>query len=146
MNAQILSATVAIIGFMLYHVCQKELPEGANAAAVYVVAYVVGAAIALGLLWTLFRPAGDTIATFRSLGWPAYVLAVAVILVDVGLLYMYRAGWPISQAPVFVSVASSIVLVVVGVLRYGERVTAANFVGLALCLIGLVLLTRPASE
>lgn len=146
MNAQVLSAAVAIVGFALYHLCQKELPPGANAAAVYVIAYVVGAGIAAVMLFTLFRPAGSVGGAFDALGWPAYVLAVAVILVDVGLLYMYRAGWPISLAPVFLSVASSVVLVLIGILRYGERISLVNGVGLALCLVGLVLLTRPAGD
>jgi len=55
---------------------------------------------------------------------------------------VYRSGWPLSSTSVVVSLSITMVLALLGVLRFGEDLSAARMMGLGLAAIGVVLIAR----
>jgi uncharacterized membrane protein len=74
--------------------------------------------------------------------WPSIALGFAIVGLEIGFLLAYRVGWNISIATVFSNISVAIYLLPVGLLIYKENFTKTNFVGVILCIIGLVLVKR----
>ena len=73
--------------------------------------------------------------------WPI-LLGVSVVGLEVGFLYAYRAGWPVSTASIVQSAFLALALLVVGAALYQEAVTPSKVLGVALCLAGLFFINR----
>jgi uncharacterized membrane protein len=78
----------------------------------------------------------------RQLNWTALALAVVIVGLDLGFLYLYRGGFEVSLGALVTQSAAAMVLLVVGVAVFRERLSAANVAGLVLCLAGLWLVNR----
>jgi drug/metabolite transporter (DMT)-like permease len=63
-------------------------------------------------------------------------------VVEVGCLLAFRAGGNISVTALLVNVAVAIVLVPVGLRWFGEAVSPLQIAGIAICLVGLLLINR----
>ena len=73
--------------------------------------------------------------------WPI-LLGVSVVGLEVGFLYAYRAGWPVSTASIVQSAFLALALLVVGAALYQEAVTPSKVLGVALCLAGLFFINQ----
>ena len=139
MGLLVFAVCLTVASNVLYHVAQKSIPGGAHPLTSLIVTYLVALVVTL-LLWP-FYPGGRP--TWRSLGalnWTSVAVGVAIVGVEMGVLLAYRAGWRVSVRSTVVNVALVVVLMPVGLLIFGERLTAANAAGLVLCLAGLWLL------
>jgi len=91
-----------------------------------------------------FAPGGSTLVrSLKDLNWATYVVGLSIVGVELAILLAYRAGWRISLASVVANVTTALLLVVVGVVGYRERLAARHLAGLLMCLGGLVLIARP---
>jgi uncharacterized membrane protein len=70
------------------------------------------------------------------------LLGIALIGIEFGFLMAYRNGWSVSVAPTFSNVTLALILAPVGLLFLQERLSWQNFLGLGLCVVGLVLMTK----
>jgi uncharacterized membrane protein len=132
---------LAVGGSLLYHLSQRSIPKGANPFYATVIAYLIGAALCLAC--AQMYPAGKSFAeTWRGANWAVFAVAVAVVMIELGFLLAYRAGWKVSVAAVSVNVAVTAALLPVGVLLLKEQLSLRNVVGLVFCVLGLVLVTR----
>ena len=61
---------------------------------------------------------------------------------EFGFLCVCRAGWKISTGNLTASITLSRVLLAVGVLLYGETLTLRQITGMAVCGLGLFLMTK----
>jgi multidrug transporter EmrE-like cation transporter len=97
----------------------------------------------LCLLATWKWPVGGSLsASLRQLNWAVAGIGVGAALIEVGFLLVYRSGWPLSIASVIVNVAAAIILVPAGLSMFEERLSLSKVLGGALCLLGLVLISR----
>jgi drug/metabolite transporter (DMT)-like permease len=126
----------------LYHVAQKSVPAQISPMLSLVVNYT--SALVLTLLILPFYPhvAGAS-WSLREVNWASYAVGVSIVGVELAVLLAYRAGWRISLASVVGNVATALLLVVVGLLYYHERLSGKNLAGVALCLVGLILVVQP---
>jgi multidrug transporter EmrE-like cation transporter len=140
-----LSALVPVLltagGGVLYHVASKSVPQALAPALVLVVAY----ATALGVSATaylLLAPPFNADAPARP--WHPAVIAIglAIAMIHVGYLLMYRAAWSVSVASALTNGLVAALLVPIGIAAFGERLSTAKALGIALCLVGVVLLRR----
>ena len=76
----------------------------------------------------------------KNVNIAALTLAVGAFGIESGNIYMYKLGWDISIGNLIASIFLSILLIVVGVLFYGDQFTLEIAAGVALCMIGLVLI------
>ncbi len=141
MRSYYLPFALAVGGSLLYHLSQRSIPQGANPFYATVIAYAVGAAICI--ICAQMYPAGKSfVETARGANWAVVGVGVAAMLIELGFLLAYRAGWKVSVAAISVNVAGAAVLIPLGVLMFKEQLSPRNVVGLVFCVAGLVLVTR----
>ena len=126
---------------VFYQVCSKGMPKGLHPLAATSLTYLVGAVIAF-VIYLIINPKGHFFGEFRQLNWAPFILGFAIVGLEAGAMYMYRAGWNISTGALVHSTIASIVLVVLGVLAYHEVLSLSKLTGIVLCLVGLILVNR----
>jgi uncharacterized membrane protein len=103
--------------------------------------YALVAAVFAVLL--LASPGGfEWKSELRQLNWTALALAAVIVGLDLGFLFLYRGGFEVSMGALVTQSAAALLLLVVGVAVFREKLTAGNLTGLALCLVGLWLVNR----
>ena len=139
-----LALAVAITGQVLYHITQKSVSAGAHPVVSLIAFYVVAAALSLPLLWLLPLEA-PLLEEVGRLNWAVYGVAASIVLIEVGFLLAYRAGGNLSNSFVLTASAVTVALFLVGLLVLRERTSATQVAGIALCLAGVWLVSRPAA-
>jgi multidrug transporter EmrE-like cation transporter len=138
-----LSILIAITGLITYQLAMKTAPRDVNLWWLLTMAYTMAAVLCLvvGFGWRHWlAPAELTPSAAHLL--PALAIGVTVILIEVGYLLVYRSGWNLSVAPAVAQAVTLSVFLFLGLLLFGEKITAMKAVGLVLCLFGIFLLTR----
>ncbi|MBQ2879837.1 MAG: EamA family transporter, partial [Anaerotignum sp.] len=79
---------------------------------------------------------------FSKANWATYVLAATIVFLEFGYLMVYRAGWPISIASLISNLVVCCILLFVGVLFYKESISARQLIGCAVCVIGLIMVSK----
>ena len=125
----------------VYHISAKSTPSDINSFASLSVSYLVAAVCSL-ILYFMTAPNKNIVSELGKANWTAYALGVAIIGLEFGSICIYRAGWRISTANLFASIAVACVLLLVGLFFYRETLGLRQIVGIAVCLVGLVLIVR----
>ncbi len=136
-----LTIALAALAAAAYHIGQKAIPARANPMLSLIVSYLTALVMSMVLLPLFPRRAGLG-ESLRELNWGTYAVGVSIVGVELAYLLAYRLGWKISLASVTSNVATAVLLVLVGVLAYSERLSLRHAAGLALCLVGLALVGR----
>lgn len=136
-----LSMALTILSGALYHVFQKLTPGNAHPLLAMVVTYVTAIIICLVLL-PFYPPKTGLVESLRQLNWASFALALAIVGLEIGFLLAYRAGWNISLGAIVSNVAVAIVLVPVGLLFFKEKISLVNFIGVVVCIAGLVMINH----
>jgi uncharacterized membrane protein len=124
-----------------YHLVLKLTPAGANPLLSLLVTYTLVATVFGAML--LVAPGGfDWRQEVRQLNWTALALAVAIVGLDLGFMFLYRSGFQVSLGALVTQSAAALLLLLVGVLVFREKLSVANGAGLVLCLVGLWLVNR----
>ncbi len=132
------SILIAICSTMLYHITIKFTPADANPALSLIVTYLT--AIVLCVILLFFMPLKSSITEgLKQLNWASVGLAFALVGLEVGFILVYRAGWNISMAAIVVNAVVTVLLVPVGIMLFSEKLSAMNYVGILVCIAGLVM-------
>ena len=70
------------------------------------------------------------------------LLGMSVVGLEVGFIYAYKVGWPVSTVSTVQSAFLAIALLAVGALLYHEAITVNKVLGVAICLVGLYFLNK----
>ena len=126
---------------VLYQVCAKGVPEGMDPFAALSVTYGVGAAVSL-VFYFLMNRDGTLLREYGQINWAPVVLGLVIVGLEVGYIFAYKAGWPVSTVATVQSAFLAIVLLALGALVYHEPVTRDKVLGVVICLVGLGFLNR----
>jgi uncharacterized membrane protein len=132
------SILLTVISNVLYHIFQKLIPQGANPFLSLAVTYAT-AFFACAIYLLIFPPAGGLVMALKQTNWTSAALGLAIIGLELGYLIAYRVGWNISLAGIVSSTGVGLILIPVGLMAFKEKMTPINAIGVAFCLIGLVL-------
>ena len=69
-------------------------------------------------------------------------MGIAVVGLEAGFLYMYKAGWNVSTGQIISSAILAVVLIFVGYLFYHEAITFQKIIGIAICMVGLYFINK----
>ena len=141
MQSYYLPFAVAVGGSLLYHLSQRSIPKGANPFHATVIAYAVGA-ILCAVCARLYPGGRSFVETLKTANWAVFAVGFAVVAIELGFLLAYRAGWRVSVAAVSVNVAVTVLLVPAGLLLFKDELTPRHLLGLALCILGLILVAK----
>lgn len=141
MSSYYLPFAVAVGGSLLYHLSQRSIPKGANPFHATVVAYAVGAILCAACA-RLYPGGGSFAATLRGANWAVFAVGFAVVAIEVGVLLAYRAGWRVGVTAAAVNVAVTALLAPLGVMLFKDQLTPRHLLGLAFCILGLILVAK----
>ena len=139
--AMIWPVGLIVLSNIFYHICAKSSPEAIDPFASLVVTYLVGAVTSL-ICYFAINKGDDLWGEMKNLNWAPVVLGVAIVGLEVGFIYLYKAGWNVSTGQMVASTALSICLIFVGWLAYHEQLTANKLIGIAICLVGLYFINK----
>jgi uncharacterized membrane protein len=141
MRAYYISFFIAVGGILLYHLAQKSIPAGLNPFFVLMLAYAVG--ILTCAICAFFFPSDKSfLGSIRETNWAVVAVGISVVLIEIGFLLAYRAGWKISTAAVATNVAGTVLLIPIGLAVYKEQLSIRIIIGLIFCVLGLILVTK----
>lgn len=125
----------------IYQICAKSTPNTLNPLAALTITYSVGA-VASAVLYYALNPDANLLREYSQLNWAPFVLGLAVVGLEVGYIYAYKAGWAVSAAAIVQSAFLSVVLIFVGLFLFHETITWNKIIGVIICLIGLVFINK----
>jgi len=82
------------------------------------------------------------ILVLRNVNWASCAVGISIVGVELAVLLAYRTGWKISLVSVIGNTASALLLVGIGLLFFHEHLSVKSLAGVALCLVGLALITQ----
>ena len=132
---------LVVLSNIVYQIRAKSVPKGMDAMASMTITYLVGAACS-ALLFFVTNRGGNLLQEYGKMNLAPVLLGLSVVGLEVGFLYAYKVGWPVSTASTVQSAFLAVALVAVGALLYHEAVTPSKLGGVALCLVGLYFLNR----
>ena len=125
-----------IISNVLYNLCTKSIPQDADSFGTLILTYIAGAVIA----YIFFLMHSHNVNPFMNFNVPSLVLGFAIVGLEAGYVYLYRAGWKISLGSLTANISLAIVLLFVGAMAYHENISLKQIVGAIVCMIGLYLM------
>ncbi len=132
---------LVVLSNVVYHICAKSVPENMDPFASLTVTYLVGAATSAAAYF-ISTSGGSLPQAYRNLNWAPIALGVAIVGLEVGFIFAYKAGWKVSTASVVQSSFLAVALMIVGAAVYREAITPSKVAGMAICLVGLYFINR----
>ena len=130
---------VVIASNTFYNICMKSTPSDVNPFAALMVTYIISVIITAIIFVFMAKP--EHIGSELSkVNWISVILAFALVGLEVGYVFVYRAGWQVSNATVVANIGLACVLIIVGYLLYKENVSIRQIFGIIVCMIGLILI------
>ncbi|HMM06637.1 MAG TPA: EamA family transporter [Clostridiales bacterium] len=132
---------IVVASNTVYNISAKSTPVNINSFASLSVTYLMAMICSLAMYFFTAEQK-DLLLELSKANWTTYALGVAVVGLEFGFLCVYRAGWKISTASLFASIALACVLLIVGLLLYKETLSIRQMLGMAVCALGLFLIAK----
>lgn len=130
---------LVVLSNVFYQICAKSVPEKMNPLASLTITYMIGAVASFILYYVLNKDANIIHEYSKVNGFP-FLMGFAIVGLELGYIYAYRAGWPVSTAQIVQATVLAVILIFVGNLFYQEGVTWNKVAGIIICLAGLALI------
>ena len=130
---------IVILSNTFYNICMKSMPSDVNPFGALMVTYFASAIIPAIIFVVMVKPS-NVMFELSKVNWTSIVLALVLVGLEVGYVFVYRAGWQVSTASVVANIGLACVLLVVGYFLYKENVSIRQIIGIVVCMFGLVLI------
>ncbi len=124
-----------------YNICTKSVPGEINAFGALTVTYLVSAVLAACAFMFSLKGAAPG-SEFAKLNWASFVLGMALVGLEAGYIFLYRAGWKISSGSITANICIACMLFMIGVLVFREHVSLKQVAGLFVCALGIYLINH----
>ena len=128
-----------VLSNCFYNICTKSVPEGMNAFGTLTITYLVGAVLSAILFIASVKPSG-VVPELSKTNWTPFVLGLAIVGLEAGYVFLYRAGWKVSNGALTANICLAVALLVIGYLLYKETITIKQLAGVVVCGVGLFLI------
>jgi multidrug transporter EmrE-like cation transporter len=132
---------VAIAGTVSYHMVLKLTPAGANPFLSLATTFAIGS-LAFAGFYAVAPGSAPLREAFAQLNWTAVVLSVVIVCLDLSFLMLYRSGFDLSLGQLVTQSAAALLLLLLGVGFFAEKLSLANIGGILLCVAGLWLINQ----
>ena len=134
---------LVIISSIIYQISAKEVPNKMDAFASLTICYGIATVMTLiCFLVTSGTGFSGLMAEYAKINWAVVVLGITAVGLEVGYVFAYKNGWEVSLVYVMQSSILAALLLIVGYFLYSEGITWNKVVGIAVCLVGLIMLNR----
>lgn len=120
-----------------YQLGIKEISGGMHPLSALAVTYL-SASLTSYILYLLLAPKGEN-RKREIFSWnpSALGLGAAIVGIELGVVYMYRAGWSVHSSFIVSNSLIVVALLVVGALLYGEKLKLRQLLGMVMALAGI---------
>lgn len=125
----------------LYHVCAKSTPTTVEPLASLSVTYLTAAACSL-ILFFLVGGNKNLLQEVHKVNWTSFTLGFSIVILELGYLFVYRAGWKVGMGSLVANVGLACILLVIGIAFYKESFSARQLLGMGICVLGIFLITK----
>ncbi|MBQ6907973.1 MAG: hypothetical protein IJQ28_06300 [Clostridia bacterium] len=134
---------VVIIVFsnVFYNLATKFTPSQANSFLSLTITYITAAVLSF-VSFIITSDTKNLAVEFSKLNWTAYVLGITIIGLELGYILLYRAGWKIGVGSLVANITLACVLLLIGVFCFKENFSIKQLLGMVICVIGLVMITK----
>lgn len=132
---------VAIAATVAYHIVLKLTPAGANPYLSLAVTYAVVTTL-FSVAYVAMPGAVPLRAAIGELNWTALVLGLVVVFLDLGFFMLYRGGFDVSLGALVTQSAAALLLLLLGVAFFSEKLSLTNIAGIVLCMAGFWLINK----
>lgn len=132
---------VVVAANTVYNICAKQTPEGLNAFASLGITYFAAMIVSFVLFFATAtdKNIGHELA---KMNWTSLMFGISIVALEFGYLNIYRVGWKVSAASLVANITLAVILLVVGVLVYKEVISLRQIIGMAVCVVGLILIGK----
>ncbi|MDH4261133.1 MAG: hypothetical protein OEW16_12650 [Gammaproteobacteria bacterium] len=132
---------IAIVATVGYHVALKLTPAAANPFLSLAVTYAIVTAL-FAAIYAVMPGSASLREALPQLNWTVAALAATIGLLDLGFLMLYRTGYNLSLGQLVTQSAAALLLLLLGVAWFREKLSLTNMGGILLCVLGLWLINR----
>lgn len=123
---------------LAYTITAKVTPEDVDTFASVSLTYMVCIAYAL-VMFFITSKNKNYVQEVKKTNWTAPALGACLVCLELSTILMFRVGWDLSVGILLAYVILAVVLVVVGRIFYKETLTLKRIIGIAVSLVGVVL-------
>lgn len=145
MGAFALPLGITLLGNCLYHLTSREVSTQGAPFSILAIVYLFGCIAATLIAFSVESANAASFGRILAAPW-ALLLAAAVLMIEVGFLFAYRAGAPISTSSLLVNASVAVILALVGVVALREPFSWKLLLGLALTIGGVILIASSQAE
>lgn len=138
---QLIWLGVAIAATVAYHIVLKLTPAGANPYLSLTVTYAM-TTVVFAVIYTVLPGTAPLRSAVGQLNWTALTLGCVVVFLDLGFMMLYRGGFQVSLGQIITQSAAALLLLLVGMAFFAEKLSLTNLAGIALCVAGLWLINQ----
>jgi multidrug transporter EmrE-like cation transporter len=132
---------IAIAATVGYHLVLKLMPASANPYLSLAVTYAITTVVFVCAY--AVAPGGASLRdAVGQLNWTTLALGAVVVFLDLGFLMLYRGGFDVSLGQIITQSAAALLLLLLGVAFFAEKLSLANIGGILLCVAGLWLINQ----
>ena len=132
---------IVVIANTLYNISAKIVPNEVHSFASLFITYLTATLLSV-LLFFITSGDKNIVTEIQKTNWTALALGFSVVALEFGYIYIYRVGWNVSTGSLVANISLAIVLLIIGVFIYKESISVQQIFGIALCIIGLILVTK----
>lgn len=134
---------ILIVGAnILYQICTKSTPESIDPFASLTVTYAISTVTSV-ICYFIFNHSGNgLLKEYSQVNWATVALGVTLVGLEVGFIYAYKVGWPVSVLSTVQGALLAMALIFVGFVLFQEAITMNKVIGIAICLVGLYFINK----
>lgn len=132
---------IVVAANTLYNISAKLTPSEVHPFASLSITYFTAALLSV-LLFFITNENKNIITEIQKTNWTAVALGFSVVALEFGYIYIYRVGWNVSTGSLVANISLACVLLIIGVFIYKDNISFHQTLGIALCIIGLLLVTK----
>lgn len=130
---------MVIFSSILYSVASKGVPANGSPFVTIIITYITAGLISF-ILYMLLDSDRAFWRESLKVALPGIVLGLSMVGLEIGYIFMYRAGWKISIASLLANILLAVALLAIGFIFYRERLNTQQIIGFILCVAGSVML------
>lgn len=130
---------LVVISGVGYQVCAKEVSGGMNPIAALVVTYLVASAASF-LIYIITGKKGRRRKEIMSFNPAALILGLSIALIEIGTIYMYKAGWTMNISFIVTNALITLCLILTGAILYKEKLSKRQALGIGISFLGICMI------
>jgi len=132
---------IVVAANTLYNICAKFTPGEIQPMASLAISYFIAGLVSI-ILFFITSDSKNLAAELHKTNWATLALGIAIVGLEFGYIYVYRVGWNISTGSLVANISLACILLFLGVFVYKESISLQQILGIALCLLGMTLITK----